>query len=57
MMRDPVRSTLEYVSAFLRNVTDLSYVELTYTLHIPNVGILGWQSESLSQEAVQALEA
>ena len=57
MMRDPVRSTLEYVSAFLRNVTDMSYVELTYTLHIPNVGILGWQSESLSQESVQALQA
>ena len=57
MMRDPVRSTLEYVSAFLRNVTDLSYVELTYTLHIPNVGILGWQSEPLSQESVQALQA
>ena len=55
MMRDPVRSTLEYVPAFLRNVTDLSYMELTYTLHIPNVEILGWQSELLSQE--QALQA
>ena len=56
MMRDPVRSTLSYVPAFLRN--EICHVELTYTLHmhIQNMGY-PMESEPLSHEAVQALQA